>query len=107
MLKEPVLAAEGLTLDGRLRNLSLRLEAGMTVAVVGPNGAGKSTLLQVLAGLLPAQGRIHWNGRELARIPYLDRGRALAWLGQESQSSMAQMPRASVSERISISGMNP
>jgi iron complex transport system ATP-binding protein len=59
------------------------------VAVVGPNGAGKSTLLQVLAGLLQAEGRIQWNGRELSRIPFLERGRTLAWVGQESHAEFA------------------
>jgi len=84
-----VLTAEGLTLGTRLRDLGLHLEAGLMVAVVGPNGAGKSTLLQVLAGLLQAQGRIHWNGRELSRIPFLERGRTLAWVGQESHAEFA------------------
>ena len=89
MLRGPALAAEGLTLGTRLRDLSLQLEAGLMVAVVGPNGAGKSTLLQVLAGLLKAQGSIRWDGRELARIPFLERGRTLAWLGQESHAEFA------------------
>ena len=84
-----MLTAEGLTLGGRLRDVSLHLEAGLMVAVVGPNGAGKSTLLQVLAGLLQAQGRILWNGRELSRIPFLERGRTLTWLGQESHAEFA------------------
>jgi len=84
-----VLSAEGLTLGSRLREVSLQLEAGLMVAVVGPNGAGKSTLLQVLAGLLQAQGHIRWNGRELARIPFLERGRILAWVGQESHAEFA------------------
>ena len=84
-----MLKAEGLTLGTRLRDVSLHLEAGLMVAVVGPNGAGKSTLLQVLAGLLPAQGRIQWNGRELSRIPFLERGRTLAWVGQESHAEFA------------------
>jgi iron complex transport system ATP-binding protein len=84
-----MLKAEALTLGSRLRDVSMGLEAGMMAAVVGPNGAGKSTLLQVLAGLLPARGRIHWNGRELSRIPYLERGRTLAWVGQESHAEFA------------------
>ena len=84
-----MLSAEGLTLGGRLQNVSLRLEPGLMVAVVGPNGAGKSTLLQVLAGLLQAEGRIQWNGRELSRIPFLERGRTLAWVGQESHAEFA------------------
>jgi iron complex transport system ATP-binding protein len=56
---------------------------------VGPNGAGKSTLLQVLAGLLHAQGRIRWMDRDLGRIPFLERGRILTWLGQESHADFA------------------
>jgi iron complex transport system ATP-binding protein len=59
------------------------------VAVVGPNGAGKSTLLQILAGLLKARGRIRWNGQSLSKIPFLSRGRMLAWLGQESHAEFA------------------
>jgi len=89
MLKGPVLSAEGLTLGTRLNDLSVSLEGGRMVAVVGPNGAGKSTLLQVLAGLLQARGRIRWNGRELPRIPFLERGRELTWLGQESHADFA------------------
>ena len=84
-----MLKAEGLTLGSRLRGLSLHLESGQMVAVVGPNGAGKSTLLQVLAGLLQAEGRIQWNGRELSRIPFLERGRTLAWVGQEAHAEFA------------------
>jgi iron complex transport system ATP-binding protein len=84
-----MLKAIGLTLGTRLRNLDLHLEAGLMVAVVGPNGAGKSTLLQVLAGLLPAHGHIYWNNQELSKIPFLERGRALAWLGQESHAEFA------------------
>ena len=84
-----MLSAEGLTLGTRLRDVSLALSGGRAIALVGPNGAGKSTLLQVLAGLLPARGRILWNGRELPAIPFLERGRTLAWLGQESHAEFA------------------
>ncbi|BDU75086.1 ABC transporter ATP-binding protein [Mesoterricola sediminis] len=85
----PVLEAAGLDLPGRLRDISFAFEAGAAVAVVGPNGAGKSTLLQVLAGLLHAKGRIRWRGEDLPRIPFLERGRILTWLGQESHADFA------------------
>jgi len=84
-----VLTATGLSLGRRLQDLSFHLDSGLMVAVVGPNGAGKSTLLQVLAGLLTAEGQIHWDGRPLNRIPFLERGRTLAWLGQESHAEFA------------------
>jgi iron complex transport system ATP-binding protein len=89
VLNGPVLDAAHVTLGTRLRDVSFRLEPGSMVAIVGPNGAGKSTLLQALAGLIQAHGTILWQGRELARIPFLERGRTLAWLGQESHADFA------------------
>ena len=48
-----------------LERLSLALAPGETLVLRGPNGAGKSTLLRVLAGLLPASGRVELDGRPL------------------------------------------
>src|SRR5215216_6621883 len=39
-----------------LSGVSVRVEAGQTLAVLGGNGAGKTTLLRVLAGLLRPHG---------------------------------------------------
>jgi iron complex transport system ATP-binding protein len=78
------LHASDLAVPGRLEAVSLELGPGELVAVVGPNGAGKSTLIQALAGLLPAQGLVHWNGQSLSRIDMAERGRRLAWVGQEA-----------------------
>ena len=36
-----------------LDDVTLALDAGLTVALAGPNGAGKSSLMRVMAGLLP------------------------------------------------------
>ena len=49
-----------------LGGVSVRLEAGQTLAVLGGNGAGKTTLLRVLAGLLrPHGGSARVLGAEL------------------------------------------
>lgn len=44
-----------------LRDVSLSLGIGDSVAVTGPNGSGKTTLLRILAGLtLPSRGRVEF-----------------------------------------------
>jgi heme exporter protein A len=49
-----------------LADVTVRLEAGQTLAVLGGNGAGKTTLLRVLAGLLrPHRGRVRVLGADL------------------------------------------
>lgn len=85
----PAIQASGLTVPGRLEDVSLDLGHGELVAVVGPNGAGKSTLIQSLAGLLPTEGEIRWNGQLLSEIPFQERGRRLAWVGQEASFDFA------------------
>ncbi|WP_243287128.1 ABC transporter ATP-binding protein [Geothrix terrae] len=85
----PALHAAGLSVSGRLEAVSLDLGPGELVAMVGPNGAGKSTLIQAMAGLLPAHGAIQWNGQSLSHIPAAERGRRLAWVGQEAHFEFA------------------
>jgi heme exporter protein A len=59
-----------------LRDVTLRLEPGRTLAVLGPNGAGKTTLLRILATLLrPHAGRVRVLGAELPRDGWAVRGR--------------------------------
>jgi ABC-type multidrug transport system fused ATPase/permease subunit len=52
-----------------LREVSFRVRAGGTVALVGPTGSGKSTLALLLARLLPPdRGRIRLGGRDLGGL---------------------------------------
>jgi len=83
------LQASGLAVPGRLAAVSLDLGPGELVALVGPNGAGKSTLIQALVGLLPAEGLVRWNGQPLSQIAMQERGRRLAWVGQEAHFEFA------------------
>lgn len=49
-----------------LRDVSLSIAAGQTVAVVGPSGAGKSTLANLIPRFYdPAHGRIRLDGHDL------------------------------------------
>ncbi len=53
-----------------LHGVSLLLQPGQILALIGANGAGKSTLLKSICGLVsPRQGRIRWNGRDIAGLP--------------------------------------
>lgn len=46
-----------------LRNLSLEIKKGQSVALIGPSGAGKTTLADVILGLLrPQEGQILLDG---------------------------------------------
>jgi branched-chain amino acid transport system ATP-binding protein len=49
-----------------LRDVSLTVAEGETVAIVGSNGAGKSTVLRAISGLLrPDKGAITFRGRRI------------------------------------------
>jgi len=51
-------------------NVTLEFERGQIHAIIGPNGAGKTTLINLLSGdLLPNDGTIHFNGRNITRLP--------------------------------------
>ena len=66
-----------------LRDVSLTLKQGQTLAVLGRNGAGKSTLLRILATLLrPHAGSAKLFGESLPRESWKVRGR-LGLLGHE------------------------
>jgi len=53
-----------------LRNLTLHIPAGQSIAIVGVNGAGKSTLIKLLAGLYEIDsGSIQIGGRDVFNDP--------------------------------------
>lgn len=59
-----------------LRDVSLTVEAGTSLAIVGVSGAGKSTLLHILGGLdRPDEGDVLVDGRALWSLGAADRNR--------------------------------
>ncbi|MDD2054829.1 ABC transporter transmembrane domain-containing protein [Pseudomonas putida] len=66
-----------------IAGLSLRIEAGETLALVGPSGAGKSTLFDLLLRFYdPQQGRILLEGRPLTELDPQDLRRCFALVAQ-------------------------
>ncbi|MBB96612.1 MAG: ABC transporter [Rhodobacteraceae bacterium] len=70
---EPVLTASNITARYAgtafdvLKDVSVALSPGQTLAVVGESGSGKSTLARVITGLLPpSEGAIDFAGRTLS-----------------------------------------
>lgn len=58
---------EGIKQTWALEDISFELHDGEFLAIAGHTGSGKSTLTQHLNGLIhPTQGRVLWNGKDLA-----------------------------------------
>jgi ATP-binding cassette, subfamily B, bacterial len=52
-----------------LDNLTLKLDAGKSIAIVGPSGSGKSTLLNLILRLYtPDEGRVAIDGVDIRRV---------------------------------------
>lgn len=72
----PLLEADAVELDGRLRPTDLQVGRGELVAVIGPNGSGKTSLLRALADVERTGGQVRIDGEALTaarpgRRPYL------------------------------------
>ncbi|EWT04048.1 ABC transporter ATP-binding protein, partial [Intrasporangium chromatireducens Q5-1] len=134
---EPVVCAEDVTVEHRSRRLgersrvtvavrdrSLEVAAGETVALVGPSGSGKSSLMSVTGGLVPPtrgqvrvderllpsrsgnahsrSGNVHsrsgldqWPSKELARVvAWVPQRAATALVGHTVLDEVLTTPRA-------------
>lgn len=68
-----------------LREVSVAIPAGQKVGLVGETGAGKSTFLDlVLAFYTPSEGRLLYDGHDLAVVGRRQLRRAIAIMGQDA-----------------------
>lgn len=90
-----------------LEGVSLRLDAGRSLAVLGPNGSGKSTLLRILAGLLrPSAGEVSVLGCSLPRESHRLRGR-VGYLGHSPLLYRDLTPRENLELAAALHGLRP
>jgi branched-chain amino acid transport system ATP-binding protein len=75
-----------------LSGLDLIVPAGGVVTVIGPNGAGKSTTLNALMGILPARGRVIFDGEDLTGITLEERVMRGLALVPEKRELFGTMP---------------
>ena len=81
-----------------VRDASLIVERGETVAIVGPSGAGKTVLLRLIAGVYPVDGGdIRLDGRSVRDVPAAERGVGLAF------QNFALYPHLSARENVASS----
>lgn len=82
----PRLVASNVTVvRGRRRivdDAGLALHAGELTVLAGPNGAGKTTLARALAGLVPCDGTVTFDGTALDLMAPRPRARAISYLPQ-------------------------
>ncbi|MBI4641044.1 MAG: ABC transporter ATP-binding protein [Candidatus Tectomicrobia bacterium] len=68
-----------------LRDISLKIEKGMILAIVGPLGAGKSTLLNLIPRLYnPDEGQLFLDGVDIRRIPLKVLRGSIGYVPQET-----------------------
>lgn len=74
-------------------NLNCAVEAGDFVVIIGPNGVGKTTLFDLVSGtVLPGQGTITCNGRDVTNVGYAGRSDIVLRIFQNpSQNVVGEM----------------
>jgi ATP-binding cassette subfamily B protein len=69
-----------------VKNISLNIREGETIAFVGPSGSGKTTLVKLLLGLYqPNNGKVLYNSIESSEIDLKELRMQLGLVSQDSQ----------------------
>ena len=84
-----LITIDNLTVEQRLKKVSLELHRGELLGLIGANGAGKSTLLHAIAGLQKSTGNIKIDGNSINSIPPHERARTVGIQPQAVSSAWA------------------
>lgn len=84
-----------------LKNISLSILKGKTIAISGANGSGKSTLLKIIKGNLKADiGSIIFNGEDVTEYTELSRSKTISIVHQNPSLDFA--PNLTLFENLTI-----
>jgi len=83
-----------------LRDISIRVPCGQTLAIIGESGCGKTVLLKTIIGLIrPTQGHVEFDSRRVDRLSEKDLARQRTRFGFVFQNS-ALFDSMTVAENI-------
>lgn len=82
-----LMEASKLHVDGRVADVSMTVQPGELLGIIGPNGAGKSSLLHGLAGILPTEGDVRFEGRQVGELTARQRAQRIGLLPQTIESA--------------------
>lgn len=68
-----------------LEGINLEIKPGEKVFIGGANGSGKTTLLRVLSGLIPHDGEVLINGKEVSSMKRKDIAKLIALMPQTNE----------------------
>jgi iron complex transport system ATP-binding protein len=69
-----------------VRHASFAADAGDWVVLIGPNGAGKTSVLRAMCGLLPFDGEILVDGRDVRSLSRRELARIVAFVPQTPET---------------------
>ncbi|MFB6367521.1 sugar ABC transporter ATP-binding protein [Paenibacillus elgii] len=100
---EPKLEVKGLSLPGKLQDISFTVRSGEIVGIAGLMGAGRTELAKALFGVTPArQGEVRVDGRPVAIRKPVDAIRVGIALVTEDRKDEGLLLNMSVKDNISL-----